>query len=159
MFIKGKFRQKKIIQPFKQCTAQENRTVMLRGFLLLLVGSVNYFTAKPYGRVSHYFTSCCWYKYVFYCLLLLLLLLLLLFYLMNLDEMELWSLPHRSCNRNLSKCKFKPEKHFQVFNGIHPVTGMRREMKLIWTADEMEVKWRCDLYFKSHSCDGYRWTR
>ena len=29
-----------------------------------------------------------------------------------------WGCDHRSCNRNLSNCKFLPEKKFQGFNGI-----------------------------------------
>ena len=82
--------------------------------------------------------------------------------------------PHRSSNRNLSKCKILARiKKFQGSNGIWihglcvsaavlyqlwrpiyweltnlsssslPVTAMRREMKLIWTAG-VQIKWRCD---------------
>ena len=84
-----------------------------------------------------------------------------------------WRFDHRSYNRNLSNCKFKPEKKFLGFNGIRthglcvsaavlyqlsyedPYIGSRPiyrvhlnpwqeySIKMMWTA-EIQMKWRFD---------------
>ena len=43
---------------------------------------------------------------------------LFLFFFKRKSKLMKWGCDHRSCNRNLSNCKFLPEKKFQGFNGI-----------------------------------------
>ena len=72
---------------------------------------------------------------------------------------------HHSCTCNFSNCNFlSPKKNSRASTGFEPmasglalkcsnnwametqtlvVTGMKREMKLIWTAG-IQMKWRCD---------------
>ena len=46
---------------------------------------------------------------------------------------------HHSCNRNLSNCKILPEKKFQGFSRLIPVTGKNELDKLVSCFQNMAV--------------------